>query len=401
MKTDILIAGAGLNGLIAALVCGDVGLRTQIIERHSQEAMLNAGADGRASTIAATSFELLRNLGLAEDLLPYAQPIWEIRVTEADQFHGYSPFFLHFSAKQLAKGQPFGYVVENTRLMQVFYQHAQAHPQIQIQHDVGVARMTLKDTDNLQMAFVRTDDDKLYQTQLVIACDGRNSPLRKQAGIDAHEWDYHQHAIITAVFHEYDHGGIAIEQFMKGGPFAILPMSEQRSAIVWTEKSDYAKKIANLSDSEFLILLRERFATGFGKLALAAPRQIFPLVYRHAKHYHQHRFLLLGDAAHAIHPLAGQGLNLGLRDSGALWDLLKDAQRLGLDIGREEVLQNYTKWRRKDNHAVSAMTDQMNSLFSNQHLPLKIIRTLGLGMVENITPLKNYFASRAMGLRVP
>ena len=420
-QADIIIAGGGLNGLIAGMVAAKAGYKTLIIEPLSADAMTKSQFDaptndGRASTIAATSFALLKRLGLADDLEPHAQRINDIRVTEADPLLGVSPFFLHFSAEKLAEkkptnNQPFGYVIENSTLRHVFYAHAAKADNLQILHGISVAEVdfTPDNTDddgkkNQQQALVTLSDKTQYSANLIIACDGRNSPIRTAAGIDAMQWDYKQKAIITAVHHQHKHGGVAVEQFHPSGAFAILPLSgddrcEQKSAIVWIERSQTADRLNALDEGHFLPLLKEKFGDFLGDIALAAPRQCYPLSFSHAKKYYQHRLLLLGDSAHAIHPLAGQGLNLGLRDSAVLWDMLEKCRRLGLDIGRTENLHDFERGRKTDNHAVAAMTDLLNRLFANRIPPLRLLRQLGMHAVNKTPPLKNFFAYRAMGVK--
>ncbi|MCH9852983.1 MAG: FAD-dependent monooxygenase [Alphaproteobacteria bacterium] len=421
-QADIIIAGGGLNGLIAGMVAAKAGYKTLIVEPQSAIVMQNPQLDatvkdGRASTIAATSFALLKRMGLADDLAPHAQRINDIRVTEADPLWGVSPFFLHFSADKLAKkkptnDEPFGYVIENTILRHIFYAHANKCDNLQILHGVSVAQVDFtpktdannNDGKNQQQALVTLDNEAQYLTTLIIACDGRNSKIRGQAGIDAMQWHYKQKAIITAVHHERKHGGVAVEQFHPSGAFAILPLcgdehSEQKSAIVWIERSETADRLNQLDEAHFLLLLKEKFGDFLGDIALAAPRQCYPLSFSHAKKYYQHRLLLLGDSAHAIHPLAGQGLNLGLRDSAVLWDMLEKCRRLGLDIGRTENLHDFERGRKADNHAVAAMTDLLNRLFANRIPPLRFLRQLGMHAVNKTPPLKNFFAYRAMGVK--
>ncbi|MCH9845581.1 MAG: FAD-dependent monooxygenase [Alphaproteobacteria bacterium] len=439
---DIIIAGGGLNGLIAGMVAAKAGYNTLMVEPQSavalntvQSPQLDATVndalakdatvnDGRASTIAATSFALLKRMGLADDLAPHAQRINDIRVTEADPLWGVSPFFLHFSAEKLAKkkptnDEPFGYVIENTILRQCFYAHANKCDNLQILHGASVAQVDFTpktddaNNDNSgsnqqqapqQIIGVTLDNGAHYSANLIIACDGRNSKIRGQAGIDAMQWHYKQKAIITAVHHERKHGGVAVEQFHPSGAFAILPLCgedrcEQKSAIVWIERGETADRLNQLDDAHFLLLLKEKFGDFLGDVALAAPRQCYPLSFSHAKKYYQHRLLLLGDSAHAIHPLAGQGLNLGLRDSAVLWDMLEKCRRLGLDIGRTENLHDFERGRKADNHAVAAMTDLLNRLFANRIPPLRLLRQLGMHAVNKNPAMKNFFAYRAMGVK--
>ncbi|MCH9843983.1 MAG: FAD-dependent monooxygenase [Alphaproteobacteria bacterium] len=427
-QADIIIAGGGLNGLIAGMVAAKAGYKTLMVEPQSAAVMQSLQSDatvndatvkdGRASTIAATSFALLKRMGLADDLAPHAQRINDIRVTEANPLLGVSPFFLHFSAEKLAKkkptnDEPFGYVIENTILRHIFYAHANKCDNLQILHGVSVAQVDFtpqndanndNGSENQQQALVTLDNDTHYSANLIIACDGRNSKIRQQAGIDAMQWHYKQKAIITAVHHERKHGGVAVEQFHPSGAFAILPLcgeekSEQKSAIVWIERSETADRLSKLDEAHFLLLLKEKFGDWLGDIALAAPRQCYPLSFSHAKKYYQHRLLLLGDSAHAIHPLAGQGLNLGLRDSAVLWDMLEKCRRLGLDIGRTENLRDFENGRKADNHAVAAMTDLLNRLFANRIPPLRLLRQFGMHAVNKTPPLKNFFAYRAMGVK--
>ena len=414
-KIDILVAGGGLNGLIAGLVSAQAGsaqasaragcYSVVIVEQQPEAKLAALENDGRASTIAATSYKLLEDLGLGQALQPHAEPIWDIRVTEGDIFGNVSKLFLHFSAQELEnipKDQPFGYVIENYWLRKALQEAVENTPNLRLIYDGSVEEIFCDIDDNTHQAEAIINEagkQTRYHAKLIIACDGKNSPLRRAQGIAVRQWDYRQKALVTAIFHEHSHQGIAVEQFMAGGPFALLPMTMQRSAIVWAEKADGADHLAALTDDDFLLLLKERMGDWLGDIALAAPRQVFPLSYSHAKQYYRHRFLLLGDSAHAIHPLAGQGLNLGLRDSGTLWQILDNAQRLGLDIGREEVLCEYRAGRVHDNHAVSAMTDILNRLFTSGFPPVRLARKLGLGAVNHITPLKHYFAKRAMGIR--
>ncbi len=415
-ETDIIIAGGGLNGLIAGLACAQAGYKTIIAEQQSRSHASNPKKDGRASTIAATSFSLLQSLGLAEKLMPHAQAIRNIRVTQADMLRGVSSFFLHFSSDEFAQyaekknitmpqhqGQTsanFGYVIENSILRKVFYEAAQNTENLTILYDSHVSHA---DNSSPHRALIHVtgkgETSSQYHAALLIACDGRTSPLREHAGIDVMRWDYQQKAIITSIFHQRAHGGNAIEQFQPDGAFAVLPMTEQRSAIVWISKHSKADNLAALDEEQFLLLLKEHLGDWLGDIALASDRQTYPLSFSHAKKYYQHRLLLLGDSAHAIHPLAGQGLNLGLRDSAVLADILTHCKKLGLDIGREENLQAFATQRQQDNHAVSAMTDMLNRLFTNSFPPIRLLRTLGMKAVNHTPPLKQFFAGRAMGIR--
>jgi 2-octaprenyl-6-methoxyphenol hydroxylase len=233
---------------------------------------------------------------------------------------------------------------------------------------------------------------------LVAAADGKNSPLRKAAGIATLAWSYPQTGIVATVRHAEPHRGIAVEHFLAAGPFAILPMTEQRASIVWTERAALAPRLLALDDEAFLAELARRFGDHLGALALAGPRWSYPVSFLHARRIVAPRLALVGEAAHVIHPIAGQGLNLGIRDVAALAELIVDARRLGLDIGSAEVLQRYESWRRLDAMLLAGVTDGLNRLFSNSLAPVRAARDLGLAAVDRLPPLKRLFMRHAMGL---
>jgi 2-octaprenyl-6-methoxyphenol hydroxylase len=232
---------------------------------------------------------------------------------------------------------------------------------------------------------------------ICVAADGRNSALRAAAGIKCVSWDYRQTGIVCTVAHERPHRGTAQERFLPAGPFAILPMTGNRSSLVWTERADLAPAILALAADEFLAELALRFGDHLGRLSVVGPRWSYPLSLHHAESYVDRRLVLVGDAAHGIHPIAGQGLNLGLRDVAALAEVLVDAGRLGLDLGQADVLERYQRWRRVDVLSLSAVTDLLNRLFSNDIAPVKLVRDLGLAAVNALPPLKRVFMRHAMG----
>ncbi len=230
------------------------------------------------------------------------------------------------------------------------------------------------------------------------ACDGRNSPLRRAAGIRTIEWNYPQVSIVCTVSHEAPHRGVAVEHFLPAGPFAILPMTGHRSSIVWTERADLAPRLMALDDAGFTRELARRFGDFLGALEVVGPRWSYPLSLMHAERYSAPRLALVGDAAHVIHPIAGQGLNLGIRDIAALAELVVDARRLGLDIANPDALERYERWRRFDNVMLAAVTDGLNRLFSNALPPVKLARDLGLAAVDRLPPLKRFLMRHAMGV---
>jgi 2-octaprenyl-6-methoxyphenol hydroxylase len=241
-------------------------------------------------------------------------------------------------------------------------------------------------------------DGASLSARLLVAADGARSVIRDQAGIAVHGWDYDQAGIVTTIAHERDHNGRAEEHFLPAGPFAILPLTRNRSSIVWTESKADAARIVALSDAEFLAELEQRFGLHLGDLALAGPRRAFPLGLHVARSFIAERIALIGDAAHVIHPIAGQGLNMGLRDAAALAEAVIDAARLGIDVGAVSVLERYQRWRRFDTMAMGIATDSLNRLFSNNSDVLRLVRDMGLGLVDRMPNLKEFFIREAAGL---
>jgi len=241
-------------------------------------------------------------------------------------------------------------------------------------------------------------DGSVLRGELVAACDGRHSPLRQAAGIKTLSWDYPQISIVCTVAHALPHRGVAVEHFLPAGPFAILPMTGQRSSIVWTERADLAPQLMALDEAGFARELARRFGDFLGALAVEGPRWSYKLSLMHALAYGARRLVLVGDAAHVIHPIAGQGLNLGIRDIAALAELLVDRHRLGLELAGPELLAAYEGWRRWDNLTLAAVTDGLNRLFSNAAPPLQWARDIGLAVVDRLPPAKRFFMRHAMGL---
>ncbi|HVH74556.1 MAG TPA: UbiH/UbiF/VisC/COQ6 family ubiquinone biosynthesis hydroxylase [Stellaceae bacterium] len=385
---ELVIAGAGLTGLLLALACAGAGLPVALVDREDPAAMQSEAFDGRSSAIAKGSQQVLAALGLWAEIAPEAEPILEIRVADDD-----SPLFLHYDHRELGRGEPLGYIVENRVLRRVLLAHARALPSLEF-----LARRTVAAVEaGPAAATVRLSDGGSLRTRLVAAADGQRSRLRAAAGIKTVEWRYPQTAIVATVRHERPHGGIAVEHFLPAGPFAILPMTERRSSIVWTEEAALAPRLLALPEAEFAAELQARFGDFLGAVEPVGPRSSYPLALMQAERYCAPRLALVGEAAHLIHPIAGQGLNLGIRDVAALAELAIDARRLGLDIGAEGVLRDYQRWRRADAVLLAAVTDGLNRLFSNSLPPLKLARDLGLAAVDRMPPLKRLFMRHAMG----
>jgi 2-octaprenyl-6-methoxyphenol hydroxylase len=386
---ELLIAGGGLNGLALGIACAGAGLETILVDRQDLDATVAETFDGRASAIAYGSRLVLEAIGVWQGIAAEAEPIREIRVADDD-----SSLFLHYDHRDLADGIPLGYIVENRVLRRALLARARALPALTLTSPRAVASAVANPTGTV----ASLGDGTARRVRLVAAADGKNSPLRRAARINTVEWTYPQIGIVTTVKHQRPHAGIAIEHFLPAGPFAILPMTERRSSLVWTETASLAPRLVALPDAEFAAELRARFGDFLGEVEPVGPRFTYPLSLIQAETYIAPRLALIGEAAHVIHPIAGQGLNVGIRDVAALAEAIVDARRLGLDIGGDSVLERYQRWRRLDAVVLAGVTDGLNRLFSNTIAPLKFARDLGLAAVNQVPPLKRLLMQHAMGI---
>lgn len=388
MDADVLIVGGGMVGTTLAVALASADVPVAIIDRDTPAQIAQPTRDGRASAIASGSQAVLDVLGVWPRVAADAQPILQVRVSDTD-----SLLFLHYDHRDLGD-KPLGAIVENHVIRRALNARLAELPSARV---IGGRTVTLLERDAHRATAV-LDDGARITARLAIAADGRNSPLRRAAGIDVVEWTYPQTGIVCTVRHERDHGGIAHERFLPAGPFAILPLPGKRASLVWTERADIAKTILALDDAAFAAELGLRFGDFLGALEVDGARYAHPLSLLHAQSYIAPRLALAGDAAHAIHPIAGQGLNLGLRDVAALAEVIVDALRLGLDPGSTAVLAGYERWRRFDNTVMMAVTDSLNRLFSNRSAPLRLARDTGLAAVNRMPGLKRLFMRHAMGL---
>ncbi len=386
---ELLIAGGGLNGLLLGIACAGAGLGVALVDREDPAAMLGQGFDGRSSAIAYGSQQVLSALGLWSFIAAEAEPILEIRVADDNAL-----LFLHYDHRELGVDAPLGWIVENRVLRRVLLEHAQSLPALAFLAPLEVGGV---DTSPFAAEAALSDGRRLT-VRVVAAADGAGSPLRRAAGIRTVEWRYPQTAIVTTVRHEHPHGGIAVEHFLPAGPFAILPMTGNRSSIVWTERAGLAASLVALPDAAFTAELAARFGDFLGAVEPIGPRWTYPLQLMLAERYVDQRLALIGEAAHVIHPIAGQGLNLGIRDIATLAEIIIDARRLGLDIGDDALLRRYQQWRRLDALLLAAVTDGLNRLFSNSIAPLRLVRDLGLAAVDRLPPLKRFLMRDAMGI---
>jgi len=389
-QCDVVIAGGGFAGLSLAIALKQ-GLGAAFSVVVADPMLDKAGDDLRASAIAAAARRMFETIGVWDAVAADAQPILDMVVTDSKLEHAVRPTFLTF-AGEVEPGQPFAHMIENGPLNAALA--AKAREAGVDLRAVAVARFDAQ-PDRI---VVTQSDGSAVAAKLLVAADGARSALREQAGIATHGWTYGQAAIVTTVAHERDHGGRAEEHFLPAGPFAILPLKGHRSSLVWTETTSDAERIVALPDDLFHAELERRFGLHLGEISVVGPRRAYPLGLHIARTFVAERLALVGDAAHVIHPIAGQGLNMGLRDGAALAEAIVDAARLGLDPGGADVLERYQRWRRFDTMAMGVATDGLNRLFSNESDALRIVRDVGLGVVDRLPALKSFFIREAAGV---
>jgi 2-octaprenyl-6-methoxyphenol hydroxylase len=389
-RREMVIGGAGFAGLALA-----VALRQALGEAFSVTVADPAlrstpSKDPRASAIAAAARRLFEAIGVWDGVEDEAQPILDMVVTDSKLEDTVRPTFLTFGG-EVEEGEPFAHMIENRLLIDALVAKAK-----ELGIDLRATAVTAFD-HRLNAVDVTLADGGAISAKLLVGADGARSQIREQAGIASLGWDYPQSAIVCTVAHERDHQGRAEEHFLPAGPFAILPLTGKRSSIVWTESAREAERILALPDDQFHDELEQRFGLHLGELKVTAKPRAFPLGLYTARAFIGERLALIGDAAHIIHPIAGQGLNMGLRDVAALAEAVADAARLGLDIGGEDVLERYQRWRRFDTMTMGVATDGLNRLFSNRSDLLRLVRDIGLGLVERMPPLKRMFIREAAG----
>ncbi|SLN61267.1 2-octaprenyl-6-methoxyphenol hydroxylase [Falsiruegeria litorea R37] len=393
MTSDIVIVGGGLNGPALALALTATGHSVTVIDALPVKTRKNAAFDGRSYALALASQRLLQAIGVWEAVEDHAQPMLEIKVTDGHAGAGPSPFFMHFDHAELEEG-PMGYMVEDRHLRRAFMNAMAADPMItQINGKSVVAQQALQ-----AGVSVTLDDGAEVTGKLLVGCDGRKSGTATRAGIKRTGWDYGQTALVCAIEHELPHNGVAHQFFMPHGPLAILPLTGNRSSIVWSEKTDMAHRINAMEPDDYVQVLRPRFGDFLGQIKLAGDRFTYPLNLTVANSFVGDRVVLVGDAAHGMHPIAGQGLNAGLRDVAALAEVLTLAGRRGEDLASQLVLERYQQWRRFDTATLALATDTFNRLFSNDNPLLRLGRDIGMGIVGSLPGLKRGFVREAAGL---
>lgn len=388
-QADVIVGGGGMVGLTLAIALAKGGLQVVVCDPLRPETVLDAAFDGRVSALAYSSVRMFQALGLWQGLEPHAQPINDILVTDAGLDRPASPFSLHFDHREV--GVPLGHIAENRHIRAA--QFAGLCDGVRL---IAPAALTALENDGGGILATLSNGDSV-RARLAVAADGRASPMRDAQGIGVVGWSYPQTGIVATVEHEKPHRGVAYEHFLPSGPFAILPLPGRRSSLVWTEDTRIAPSLIAMDEDDFNTELHRRFGAHLGVAHAAGPRWSYPLKFHLARAFVRPRFALAGDSAHGIHPIAGQGLNLGLKDAAALAEVVLDAARLGLDIGALDVLRRYERWRRFDAFTLAAATDGLNRLFSNDIVPLRVARDLGMGVVDRIGPLRRFFMRHAGG----
>jgi len=402
-QTDVVIGGGGMVGATLALALAQGGLKVIVVDPVPPAAATDAKFDGRVSALSYSSQRMFEALGVWPKLQKDAQPILDILVTDAPLGGRPSPFSLHFDSGEI--GRAMGAIAENRHIRRTLFDSLDAEKNITL---IAPAAMTGLEEEGGKIVATLSNGETI-SASLAVAADGRDSPMREEMGLGVIGWSYPQWGIVATVEHEKPHDGVAYEHFLPSGPFAILPMTPassseavgqkkaNRSSLVWTEKETLAPAMMKLPEDEFNAEIAKRFGDHLGATKAAGPRWSYPLKFHLARGFVKTRFALCGDSAHGIHPIAGQGLNLGLKDAAALAETLLDSARLGLDIGALDVLKRYERWRRFDSFTLAAATDGLNRLFSNDIVPLRIARDLGLGIVDGIAPLRRFFMRHAGG----
>lgn len=389
-RAEVVVAGAGFAGLALAIALRQ-GLGDPFTVMVADPALAHARSkDPRASAIAAAARCLFEAIGVWDAVAANAQPILEMVVTDSKLDDAVRPTFLTFGG-EVEEGEPFAHMVENRHLVDALVEKAKSL-------GVNLRATSVAGFESAPNAIdVKLANGENVAARLLVGADGAHSLIREEAGIATHGWNYDQAAIVTTVGHEREHGGCAVEHFLPAGPFAILPLTGQRCSIVWTENAAEAGRIIALPDDQFHAELEKRFGLKLGDIEVIGPRRAFPLGLFTARSFVGERLALIGDAAHIIHPIAGQGLNMGLRDVAALAEAIADAARLGLDPGGADVLERYQRWRRFDTMTMGVATDGLNRLFSNRSDVLRLARDVGLGLVERMPVLKRVFIREAAG----
>ena len=388
-RADVIIFGGGLIGPALAAALDSSGLSAIVVDPADPAPRAQAGFDGRTSAVSSSSMRMLETIGVAEHLAERGCPIWRIAVAD-----GLKPGGLHFDPDD---DEPLGFMHENRHLRAALQARAEAGKNIWLLWKSNVTSVERGDHG----VVVSLADGRKLSAPLLVAADGRNSKTREAAGINIARWQYDHQAIVSVLRHERLHEHVAYEIFYPTGPFALLPMNDDaqghRSAIVWSVQNEDAAGWLSLNDGDFAAEAEAAMGSFLGKIEMLAPRSSYPLGFHHAAEITAKRLALIGDSAHAIHPIAGQGLNLGFRDVAALAEVLVEGARLGLDLGDTQLLDRYQRWRSLDALSVAFATDSLTRIYGVPGAAASAIRRFGMGLVGRITPLRNRLMNEARG----
>jgi 2-octaprenyl-6-methoxyphenol hydroxylase len=388
-RADVIIFGGGLVGLALASALDSSGLSAIVVDPADPAPRSESAFDGRTSAVSSSSMRMLETIGVAEHLAEPGCPIRRIAVAD-----GLKPGGLHFESDD---DEPLGFMHENRNLRAALHARATAGKNVWLLWKSRVASVDRGEHG----VVVSLEDGRKLSAPMLVAADGRNSRTRESAGINVARWKYDHQAIVSVLRHERPHDHVAYEIFYPSGPFALLPMNDdaggQRSAIVWSVPQEDAAGWLSLSDADFAAEAEAAMGGFLGKVEMLAPRSSFPLGFHHAAQITARRLALIGDAAHAIHPIAGQGLNLGFRDAAALAEVLVEGARLGLDLGDRQLLNRYQRWRSLDALSVAFATDSLTRIYGIPGKTASAVRRFGMGLVGRISPLRNKLMSEARG----
>ena len=393
VDSDIIIVGGGLNGSLMAIAAANIGFSTIVLDSKDNEASAENRFDGRSYALALSSVRLLKNLDIFEDIIDKSQPILDIKILDGKLVQGPSQFSLHFDNNEIHDG-PMGQMVEDRFIRKALFTKINKNKQIDYKFNSKVTEHK-KQSGYIS---VTLDNGKKLDTKLLVGADGRNSELANRAEIKKSGWKYNQSALVCAIEHEADHNGVAWQYFMPSGPLAVLPMTGKRSCIVWTEQNANAKAINLFDETRYTKILAARLGNFLGKFKIIGDRHTYPLELSIADRFIDERLALIGDAAHSVHPIAGQGLNAGFKDIAVLAHIIQDAHHRGEDLGSLGVLKRYEEWRRFDSAQLAYSTDLFNKLFSNENEALRLARNIGLKLLDSIPVAKRNIIKEAAGI---
>ena len=393
VDSDIIIVGGGLNGSLMAIASANIGFSIIVLDSKDNDASVENRFDGRSYALALSSVRLLKNLNIFKDIIDKSQPILAIKILDGKLVQGPSQFSLHFDNNEIHDG-PMGQMVEDRFIRKALFTKINKNEQIDYKFNSKVTEHK-KQSGYIS---VTLDNGEKLNTKLLVGADGRNSELANRAEIKKSGWKYNQSALVCAIEHEADHNGVAWQYFMPSGPLAVLPMTGKRSCIVWTEQNANAKAINLFDETRYTKILAARLGNFLGKFKIIGDRHSYPLELSIADQFIDERLALIGDAAHSVHPIAGQGLNAGFKDIAALAHIIQDARNRGEDLGSLGVLKRYEEWRRFDSAQLAYSTDLFNKLFSNENEALRLARNIGLKLLDSIPVAKRNIIKEAAGI---